>query len=903
MTPFRRLWSWLVPTDLASTRHMLDDLFLDRIAAYLPIIEILTFAGFLTIIDFDGPVFPYPLAWVTAIAIFIMTLLLNGHGQARWAVQIFSSALAMIITFMFAVTPDQESFVVLRIVLLYLVMVLVRGLALGARQLWRITIIALAGTAIGIGVSDHASVGGWLMAFWPFALFMLVVAALCTSALGYVRRLVASEDRSQELQEVLAESERLLYELGTVFETVQDGLTVYDAQGCEIHRNQNNRRILDLNQIPGQHVRSTIEGMRLTHLDGSVIPYDDYPVPHALRGEDSVQPIACRVRRADGTQSIIEISAVPLLGPGGDVMGALGVLRDISVPFRQERHNTILRAVAHACASAVDVQDLCDAAVNAIHANMDIRSCSILIEDNAHPGYLCMMALYASEDTPQKQLEQVRDVLASHPYSPDAPLMTQRVMALGTPIFDFSPPPLHTTDGQEVTLFLEGIACVPLTFDGKTFGVITIGYTPEDPGKWDDIDRQLILAVADEVGTSLHRARLYEEARRLAWRDPLTGLHNHRAMQQVLQETVQEATVQNLPVSVIMLDVDHFRMFNERFGHDVGDQALRLMAQTMLATVRGNDIVARYGGEEFAIILPATDMTTAGSIAERVRQAIAAARVPVKDESEGVPITASVGFATFPLQASVPATLLKAADVALYAAKHAGRNCVRCYDWHLLPAQPQSMPNTTLPADADLEMIQALINAIDLRDGFTAAHSDGVSRYAVAIATKLEMSPEHIEMLRIGGLLHDIGKIGVPDAVLGKPGALTPDEWDVMRAHTVMGAQIMQPVTHLHHLLPLVRSHHERLDGSGYPDGLRAAEIPLVVRILSVADVFEAFTTQRPYHPARSMAEGLALLRAEASANRLDSAAVAALESALAITALPADGEAPLTPDTFTLVA
>jgi putative two-component system response regulator len=167
-----------------------------------------------------------------------------------------------------------------------------------------------------------------------------------------------------------------------------------------------------------------------------------------------------------------------------------------------------------------------------------------------------------------------------------------------------------------------------------------------------------------------------------------------------------------------------------------------------------------------------------------------------------------------------------------------------------------------------------LITAIDLRDGYTGAHSEGVARNAVAIGAAMGLSAEEIEALRLGGLVHDVGKIGVSDEILRKPGRLTPNEWQQMQAHTTMGEQILQSVEGLHHLVPLARSHHERLDGSGYPDGLHDEEIPLLVRIMSVADVFDAYTGERPYHAGRSLQEGLELLREEAYLGRLDATIV-----------------------------
>jgi diguanylate cyclase (GGDEF)-like protein len=341
------------------------------------------------------------------------------------------------------------------------------------------------------------------------------------------------------------------------------------------------------------------------------------------------------------------------------------------------------------------------------------------------------------------------------------------------------------------------------------------------------------------------------------------------------------------------LDIDHFRHFNEGNGHDAGDRALRAVAHVIRAALYEGAYAARYGGEEFAIVLPGVDALRAQTVASEICGAIAQCAIIAECSADYThTLTVSSGHATFPIHASAPASLLKAADLALYAAKRAGRNRVTAYTPTLLEGHGRLMPALStarsrdageiqLPSGADIEAVQALITAVDLRDGYTAAHSEGVSRYSVAIAAEMGLPAEHIEALRLGGLVHDVGKIGVPDVILRKPGKLTDEEWVMMRAHTTMGEEILRHVEQLGHLLPLVRWHHERLDGSGYPDQLRGDDIPQLVRILSVADVFEAFTAERPYHPGRPAIEGLQLLQREAAQGKMDPYVVEILERIL----------------------
>ncbi len=383
------------------------------------------------------------------------------------------------------------------------------------------------------------------------------------------------------------------------------------------------------------------------------------------------------------------------------------------------------------------------------------------------------------------------------------------------------------------------------------------------------------IAFAREI-QALHEKNIRLQA--LSTTDPLTNLPNHRALQEVLHKELTMATLQGIPLSLVMIDIDHFREFNDQYGHDVGDRVLQHVARTMQDTLDADDFVARYGGEEFVVVKRACDERAIAQTAERIRAAIADSTFIVSSGAR-VPITVSLGHSTFPVHASVASSLLKAADLALFAAKRSGRNRIAQYSLALLTAQAQEADvPLSLPSEANLETVQALITAIDLRDGYTAAHSEGVSRYAVAIGTRIGLPPQEIEQLRLGGLIHDVGKIGVPDHVLSKAGKLTAEEWEQMQAHTTMGTQVVQDVHSLRHLLPLVRWHHERLDGSGYPDGLRGDEIPYLVRVLSVADVFEAFTAERPYHPARSKQEGLDLLWSEVQKGRMEEIIVRALE-------------------------
>ena len=697
------------------------------------------------------------------------------------------------------------------------------------------------------------------------------------------RDITARHAMEQQLEIALRESEQARNDLLTVFDAVQDALVVYDAAYHPLHRNEAYRQLFESAPYGPQLALVPGSALRYSTADGIEVATEDAPLVKALTTQAPVA-MTLQIQRPDDSGLTALVHVTPLRAEQGVINGALCIIRDVTEAQRNARDIEIMRAVAHACASAASETEIALAALAVLTAGFGIPNGLIMMRNGERPGYARALAAHLTNDA---WIRNFITQMEATPIASDAVFPSLCVLATGEALFDCASP-LYDAEGHD--LINPVPYCVPLTIDDVVVGALTLSYSEHSVPLHTQADHELMLAVADEIAISLHRARLYEEARRLALFDPLTGLRNHRALQDVLQQELTTGTLRGLPVSLIMLDVDHFRKFNEMYGHDVGDRALRNVAQAIQSVLAENAFAARYGGEEFTVLLPATDSQRADEIAQQIHGAITARLISVSNAE--VSLTASIGHATFPMHASAPASLLKAADMALYAAKRGGRNCIVAYTPNLLyesprllipldAATPDDASELFLPTGADLDAVQALITAIDLRDGYTAAHSDGVSRYAVAIANEMGLPAEHVEALRLGALIHDVGKIGVPDQILRKPGKLTDEEWVLMRAHTTMGEEILRPVEQLHHLLPLVRWHHERLDGSGYPDGLRGNQIAPLVRILSVADVFEAFTAERPYHPGRPARDGLQLLKQEVASGHMDGAIVAAFEELL----------------------
>jgi diguanylate cyclase (GGDEF)-like protein/putative nucleotidyltransferase with HDIG domain len=334
------------------------------------------------------------------------------------------------------------------------------------------------------------------------------------------------------------------------------------------------------------------------------------------------------------------------------------------------------------------------------------------------------------------------------------------------------------------------------------------------------------------------RARIADSNRT----DPLTGLYNRRAFEELLALELERATRAGRPISVIVGDVDNFRAVNERHGHAAGDTALQAIAQNALKWKRRIDLAARIGGEEFALLLPETDERGAFIVAERLRRATHRSFV------EATPgVTFSFGVATAPAHATDGVGLLRAADSATAAAKDLGGDRTIIYSDEV--ARMLAEVGGHAGEELQLATVIALAEALDIRDTGTAQHSHTVGRYSELMARELGFDEEHVERVRLAGVLHDIGKIGISDRVLSKPGPLDPDEWQEMYTHPEIGARLLSR-PEFDDLRAWILAHHERPDGLGYPCALAGDDVPLEGRILAVADAYEAMTADRVYPPA-----------------------------------------------------
>jgi diguanylate cyclase (GGDEF)-like protein/PAS domain S-box-containing protein/putative nucleotidyltransferase with HDIG domain len=377
-----------------------------------------------------------------------------------------------------------------------------------------------------------------------------------------------------------------------------------------------------------------------------------------------------------------------------------------------------------------------------------------------------------------------------------------------------------------------------------------------------------------------------QELEALKTTDSMTGLMNRRFLQEQLDRECQRAIRYGTPLSLILLDIDHFRHYNDTYGHPAGDEKLRQLGRMLRQEARPTDLVARYDGELFCIVLPNTDGEGAVATAERLRAQIEATYWLEKN------LTASLGAATFSHTMETGSALILEAHKALCISKREGRNLVTHFHdvkdfsffhsggeagrnkthWERVePASKEGCPEDSIAvvntaslrvsrqelAHAYDTTIEGWSRALELREKERAGHSHRVMEMTVRLAQEMGIGGQELVYMRWGALLHDIGEMGIPDSILLKTEPLTPEEWQIMRSHTTLAYEMLASIAFIHPALDIPFSHHERWDGTGYPQGLKGKDIPLAARIFAVVDVWDALRSDRPYRKAWSDREAL----------------------------------------------
>ena len=329
----------------------------------------------------------------------------------------------------------------------------------------------------------------------------------------------------------------------------------------------------------------------------------------------------------------------------------------------------------------------------------------------------------------------------------------------------------------------------------------------------------------------------------MIYEDNVTSLGNHRYFHEQLEQAVKKASKEHSPLSLIFLDIDYFKSYNKTYGYSQGDMLLQEIAESIKHNFPGEGVLARYNSDTFAIILPETDLQQAYTTAHHLKQILEQYKFPGEISLPYDKISISAGVANFPYHAQTPGELLDAADDALYNSKSTGRNRVRIYHAVLERLSRQAEEN-----DRDLvNSLRTLMIVINGKDRYTYGHSERVSYYAKEVGKRVGLAPEKLRQLEFGAFLHDIGKLEIPPEVLNKKEPLSAEELEMLRQHPKWGAEIVNPISMLQPIIPMILYHHENFDGTGYPEGLKGKKIPLFARILRVVDSFDAMTTSRPY--------------------------------------------------------
>ena len=463
----------------------------------------------------------------------------------------------------------------------------------------------------------------------------------------------------------------------------------------------------------------------------------------------------------------------------------------------------------------------------------------------------------------------------------------------------------HTT-GEPVLEGSESAIALPIVYADQLHGVLYV-----ETDKISDFPQEEVLflgTLADLISGALHNALTFQKAQEQAITDGMTGLKTHRFFMEALSGEWKRSTRAGRSFSVVLLDLDRFKFVNDFYGHLDGDLVLQRVAHILEMNCRRSDVVARYGGDEFVILMPETDAGQGHQLASKLRSWISSDPV-LRDKN----VTSSFGVATFPLNGSTPQELLQVADASMYLSKHQGGNAVSTADqfnaedtrkWKrdvldaylgvtlkrlfstgpdafveiysrieqfarsLAETEPLSRERgshrtSQSSAEASYEPLPAIVMdtltslalAVDSKDQFTQGHSHKVSSYAVLIAEAIGLKGSEIEEVRLGGMLHDVGKVGIIENILNKNGPLNPDEWEAMKRHVEYGAKLLEPLRGTERIREMVAHHHEFFDGSGYPHGLAGAQIPIGARIIAIADAYDTITSERTYKKPRTPEE------------------------------------------------
>ena len=374
-------------------------------------------------------------------------------------------------------------------------------------------------------------------------------------------------------------------------------------------------------------------------------------------------------------------------------------------------------------------------------------------------------------------------------------------------------------------------------------------------------DINFIQSVSSVCAMAVKNARLYQQAYEEARKDELTGLINRKYFYEILQREFDQSGGTSLALAI--LNVDDFKLYNQLYGNKEGDVVLQRVAEIIRAMIADRGYGARISGKEFGIILPGYDIYSAKVLAESILSQVKEINRSQENYSLKM-VTMSGGVCAAPYMASSPKELVENADMAVYRVKRTGKNAVIMYSEDIEKRSSEGAEKHRSSYNEYASTIYALTATIDTKDHYTFNHSQNVAYYASELARACGMNQDYVEIVKEAGLLHDIGKIGINEEILNKPGRLTPDEYEIMKSHVENSIGIIRYLPSLDYVIPAVISHHERYDGQGYPRKLSGEDIPVMGRILCIADSFDAMVSERSYKRAMAVDRAVEILWREA---------------------------------------
>ena len=547
--------------------------------------------------------------------------------------------------------------------------------------------------------------------------------------------------------------------------------------------------------------------------------------------------------------------------------------------------------------SSQPLSSMLDKIVSILHEDMNYNFVSILkLEvDDKEPPYMTVKA-----SSSNRHINKVFEILNDSEENYKLPYLENSIVAksinerqiYSTPdlkgIVQMFFPALTKEQLEELGKSMNSKSCtiVPLVKEKENFGCVLVS---SDRDGITDTENNFLSLFANQIELAITVAGLFEEVKKQAITDPLTGIFNRRYFEDNIVKEAERSLRLKQPFSVISMDLDYLKRINDTYGHQFGDLAIRTIANVLKKEARSIDIPARIGGEEFNLLLPGVDSNGALIAAERIRKSIES---QVLDTIGG--ITASIGVATFLEHSDRIDELIELADQAMYKAKVNGRNQVQIaqlkndVDWQKIAIDTfmdilakKRIPvsdNIAMSITQKLQNVQTtdknandiLYSVVDIiSQTYNRMYKAGTTKskliLAVLLAKRLDLPKDEIDKLRLAILLYDIGNIMVPEAIFNKKEPLTEEEKNIIQKHPVIAArEILKPISNIQDIIPIIENHHESWDGNGYPANKSGIEIPIASQIVLLVDAFYAMTQDRPYRNAYDVDEIVEIIKNEA---------------------------------------